>query len=260
MNTLERPGRPKNFVGTVQRIILGRKAAVPITGPGGAVGMSAVPNGFESESDEDLVVMMGWDDDPETSRAAFGGFYTRHARFVYVCLCKAFLRKGMNDKDVEDLVTDTFLRAKDRATTFQRCDGDDEGQRRRHIRAWLMAIASNLARDLLRGRKKLHEQPVALDTLLAFTGTKAATSSDRLKLVEFAFNDLLTHREREVLRVTMEFYDPARENQRLPDDVAADLAARLNTTSDNLRKIRKRALEKIRDYVEAALSASVAAR
>jgi DNA-directed RNA polymerase sigma subunit (sigma70/sigma32) len=66
----------------------------------------------------------------------------------------------------------------------------------------------------------------------------------------------LSPEEREVLRITFEWYDPDRTNQRLPNDVAADLAERVDTTSENLRKIRQRALRKFKDGVQARLRQS----
>src|SRR5947208_1372874 len=52
--------------------------------------------------------------------------------------------------------------------------------------------------------------------------------------------------EQEVLRVTYQYHVAGRDAQRLPNDVAEDLSRRLNTTSENLRKIRQRATDKLR--------------
>jgi hypothetical protein len=54
-----------------------------------------------------------------------------------------------------------------------------------------------------------------------------------------------------VLRVTFQWYEPGREHQRLPNDVAADLADTLQTTPENLRQIRRRALRKIKAHLTA---------
>ena len=55
----------------------------------------------------------------------------------------------------------------------------------------------------------------------------------------------LSERERLVLRVTLQWYRPGEEHQRLPNDVAADLARTLQTTPENLRQIRRRAMRKV---------------
>jgi len=54
-----------------------------------------------------------------------------------------------------------------------------------------------------------------------------------------------------VLRVTA-LYHKAEGHNRLPNDVSAELAARWNTTNENLRAIRSRAMKKLRKAMEAA--------
>jgi len=52
-----------------------------------------------------------------------------------------------------------------------------------------------------------------------------------------------------VIRVTFQWYQPDREHQRLPNQVAKDLADTLGTTPENLRQIRHRALRKIEAHL-----------
>jgi hypothetical protein len=52
-----------------------------------------------------------------------------------------------------------------------------------------------------------------------------------------------------VVQVTAQWYQPDRDHQRLPNDVAADLAASLQTTPENIRQIRRRALKKIEAHL-----------
>ena len=59
----------------------------------------------------------------------------------------------------------------------------------------------------------------------------------------------LPEREQLVLRVTMQWYRPGELHQRLPNEVTSDLARTLQTTPENLRQIRRRALRKVEEFV-----------
>jgi DNA-directed RNA polymerase sigma subunit (sigma70/sigma32) len=59
----------------------------------------------------------------------------------------------------------------------------------------------------------------------------------------------LSEKERRVLEVTTQFSAPGEQHQRLPSGIAQDLAKALDTTVDNIRQIRKRALDKLRAYM-----------
>ena len=71
---------------------------------------------------------------------------------------------------------------------------------------------------------------------------------------EFLWHHMKDHsvfadKEQMVIRVTFQWYRPGKPHQRLPNDVVADLAETLQTTSENLRQIRRRALIKIREFL-----------
>ena len=87
---------------------------------------------------------------------------------------------------------------------------------------------------------------------------EAADESDSevIAVVKATVQKVLTEREQEVLRVTLHWYDPSSEHQRLPNEVAAELAKRLGTTPENLRKIRERALAKVEEEVIKVLGSS----
>src|SRR5262249_10465498 len=68
---------------------------------------------------------------------------------------------------------------------------------------------------------------------------------NQVNLVRDALQHVLDDREREILRVWFFWYDPTRANQCLPDDVVQDLAERFDTTPENVRQVRRRALKKL---------------
>ena len=76
----------------------------------------------------------------------------------------------------------------------------------------------------------------------------ATGDSETIRRVREAIESL-NEKEQMVIRVTFQWYSPDREHQRLPNDVAADLAATLRTTPENLRQIRRRALRKIETHL-----------
>ncbi len=70
--------------------------------------------------------------------------------------------------------------------------------------------------------------------------------SANARLIDGAMAEL-TEREREILRIYLT-YDTDKKLH-VPQDVLDELQRRYQTTPANLRKIKSRALEKVRDYV-----------
>jgi RNA polymerase sigma factor (sigma-70 family) len=205
---------------------------------------------LSTETDSDLLCYMSWAADADSqahAREAWAEFYRRHVRYVYGICRRALDALFHSPEALEDLVQDTFRRVFEHAGAFTPGDATDADVMRRHVRAWLGAIVRHLVQDLLRNR-----QATPPEALLDHEHWNAVESradpqppdSPRLALAREVMETALTDEEREVLRVTFQWYDPNRTHQRLPNDVAADVAARLGTTSENLRKIRQRALRK----------------
>ena len=76
------------------------------------------------------------------------------------------------------------------------------------------------------------------------------TPPEKLKLIEQAL-ETLSDREQDVVLETMYYYRYGEEYQRLPNAVSAGLVMQLDTTPENIRTIRSRAMRKIKEYVEA---------
>ena len=49
-----------------------------------------------------------------------------------------------------------------------------------------------------------------------------------------------------MILTTLQWYDPCRQHQKLPDHVLSGLATRWSTTQDNIRQIRSRAMKKLK--------------
>ena len=201
--------------------------------------------------------LMG-DPDGAWSLPAFEEFYSRYIQYVWkVCAdvgeqlsCAAW---------VEDVVLETFQRAQKNSAqfSFPKCPVEEEGN---VIKAWLGQIAHNRLCDYW--RKSRRERTISEEKWEALAETVTdgdvpdgtAVGSDpvnekRLARIEEAMATL-SDREAHVLRVTSQFHRHGKKFQRLPNVVVEELASSLNTTPENLRKIRERARRKVRQYVE----------
>jgi DNA-directed RNA polymerase specialized sigma24 family protein len=194
-------------------------------------------------------------DDPAGARCAWGLFYSRHVAYLWAVCSRAYADLLGGEAGVADLVAETFRRAFERAETFDARDVTEPQRQQRLVRAWLGRIAQRLAQDVLRGRGRLNARTLSPEQWQEVGAAPIRDEEDSpatgdVALVREALG-VLSDKEQLVLRVTMQWYRPGDEHQRLPNAVASDLAATLRTTPENLRQIRRRAMRKIHDYVAA---------
>jgi RNA polymerase sigma factor (sigma-70 family) len=203
----------------------------------------------ETRDDELLARIAQSESDPTAAGAAQAEFYARHVRYLYGML------RRQQDKllhlagaSAEDVVQETFHRAFERAHTFTSEGIDDPEQLRRRARAWLGRIAQNLLADHLRKFREVSASPY-LERLSCEEIERPTPPSPELELVIDGLGQL-SDREQDVLRVTA-LYQRAGDHQRLPNAVSAELAARWDTTSENIRAIRSRAMKKLKSFITA---------
>ncbi len=230
---------------------------------------------FSTDTDADLLGYMTMKADaPEVAKEAWGEFYQRHIKYLYGVLRRRAGDLSFVSEDlVENLTQDTFIRAYERAETFNDRGISNREELRRLARGWLGSIARNLLydhgrkchkdtqlEDLLRDEDRRGATKPQADSfakgLFGMTGESeaiGAAPTTEAQLATEAYEEVLNDREREVLRVTAEFHKPGEEFQRLPSGVAERLADLLDTSTANLRVIRLRARQKIRGYVEKRL-------
>lgn len=192
--------------------------------------------------------------DPLASRRAEAEFYDRHVRYLYGVLVQRVRRPlALSGREVEDLVQETFYRAFERAETFDPGQVWDADSERRRTRAWLGRIAQRLLADWLAGSREVSASPY-LDTLAEPESEPSSSRSPKLRLMREAL-DSLSERERDVLRVSALYFRIGEEHQRLPNEASAELARRWDTTSENIRAIRSRAIKKLKEHLEGRLAA-----
>lgn len=211
---------------------------------------SAGPAG---ETDVDLLAYMSMASaDANGARAAWAEFYNRHAGYLYAVCLRAYGPLLDGEAGAADLVAETFRRVYENADKFDDAGIVDPDAARRRTRAWLGRIAQRIAQSELRGRSRLSVRLLDRDQwpTVPQPMRRPPADNDRIRRVRAAIESL-SPREQTVIRVTFQWYEPGKEHQRLANDVAADLAQTLGTTSENLRQIRRRALAKIRQYLAA---------
>lgn len=59
----------------------------------------------------------------------------------------------------------------------------------------------------------------------------------------------LSEREKYVLMTYMQYFDPTEPNRHLPDELLKNICIKFNTTPDNIRQIKSRAIKKMKDNI-----------
>src|SRR5262245_48989941 len=88
------------------------------------------------------------------ARNAWGHFFVRHSKSLQL-VCRCDYEYLLGEAGVSDLVHDTFLKAFDRAMTFNHAETCERAVQERKCRKWLARIAENLVRDRFRGQQEV---------------------------------------------------------------------------------------------------------
>jgi RNA polymerase sigma factor (sigma-70 family) len=187
------------------------------------------------------------------ARDAWGYFYVRHHGSLLL-VCTYDYGDLLGTEGVGDLVQNAFMRAFDRATTFDHAEACEAVVQKRKVRKWLARIAENLLRDRYRGQPdvRLLDDDEDLERL---AGPEAESASqiqvpecERLKLLKSAFAQL-SEIEKTVLRSTMFWWQAGQEHQRMPHAAMEELSKQIGKSPANIRQIRLRSMEKLEKYV-----------
>jgi len=214
------------------------------------------PGELANQSDADLLgLMASAEQRPACARAAWGVFYGRHAEYLYRVSLRAYADLVGGEAGVVDLVAEAFRTAFENARKFDPGGITDPRRLGLRTRAWLGWIVRRMVQDFLRGRARLPAwnlepgywqqvpEPSRGDSTPSASEAAAREAIERL-----------SEREQLVLRTTFQWYRPEKTHQRLPNDVAGDLARTLGTTPENLRQIRRRAMKKVAEHVRGCVS------
>jgi RNA polymerase sigma factor (sigma-70 family) len=186
------------------------------------------------------------------AREAWEQFYLRHHRvLMYISMSDHGYLLGQDD--INDVVHDTFLKAFNRAGSFDHQESCPADVQERKCRAWLAAIAENIVRDRFRGQLEIS---IVDETEIERTESPRQEATDeteipepeRLKLLRSAFAGL-SEIEQTVLRATMSWWQADQQHQRMPNAAMQELSRQIDKSPENIRKIRSRAMDKLEKYV-----------
>ena len=189
------------------------------------------------EADEWMrVIRENLDSDKEKAKEAFGNIYSKYNAVLW-WMCS----KACGDRANADLVYDS---------TWKRIWNHPDYDFKRHgveFVTWMARIAHNVWVDVK--KKQVQMADDAIDDLIQTEvgeEEEEVIPSFNMMLIEGAMAEL-TEKERDILK-TYIVYDTDKMKH-VPSEVLDDLKERYQTTSVNLRKIKSRALEKVRDYI-----------
>jgi hypothetical protein len=149
----------------------------------------------------------------------------------------------------EELLNDTLSRAFEKAASF-RAEGLPADRAFQRVRAWLARTADRLMKEKWpRDRNGF----VRLTTLeqecweaIADRPAPERTAPARV----LAALAQLTSRDREIILLYMHWYDPELVNQRVPDDVVAQICGHHGISKENFRQIVSRTLRRLESVLE----------
>jgi RNA polymerase sigma factor (sigma-70 family) len=153
---------------------------------------------------------------------------------------------------VKDLMQEAFMKAFDRAATFNHTEICDGPSQEKKLRAWLLRIVANLVNDRYRGQPEASFTDELDESSLVADPPEAedAESPDsvRLDLLKSGFRSL-SDVEQTVLRGTMFWWRADQPHQRMPHAALSQLCEQTGKSAANIRQIRLRAVKKLQEYV-----------
>ena len=218
----------------------------------------------EAESDENLFIYIACRETAEDevlANLAFAEIHRRYAKPLYrkcVNFCRSF---SDGNTLAEELTSATLTRAYERADQYRPSPLSESTNADKRTLAWLCTIARNLLLDLNRNPKRpgpLNITDLDVDISCYSSDDFAAffndleqplNNSHEHNLVAEAF-ETLDNRTQEVLITTLIQRDRSPKKTHMLRGTVPLLADRLNTTPDNIRRIRLNGIRVINDYLK----------
>jgi DNA-directed RNA polymerase specialized sigma24 family protein len=206
---------------------------------------------LEIESDDGLVTYMAFKvTDEGLALKACEELHRRHARFLLAwCLKNRIETFG---DSAESFVNSAFLKAYQEAEKFV-CT--DTAEAKDQVLAWLFRILKNLYLDSLRAEKRrpavrcTEEEWGRLEEIEEQRQEAAAKVPTGRKAAVLKYLETLDSKDREILTVTAEFWDPEKGEAVIDDDVRAGLCREFGLTESSLRVRRKRLKDRAKAFI-----------
>lgn len=220
-------------------------------------------------SDEDLFLQMAVYNNDVERRFAERAFSELHRRYVAPLhrRCRALCKRlGYPTDMTEDLVSATLVKAYDKADKYDPAKGNSKAKPEQCTLAWLCRIAENMLRDHRRNpnrpsnRLEPYELKLEADQYsgddFAYLYNKHVhplPTKQHYQLVDEAFEALDDRTQRVLLETFI-------QRARSPSGASMQrgstkmLADHLETTTDNIRRIRRKGLIAINQHLENSMS------
>ena len=216
---------------------------------------------MQEETDEDLLLYMAFADMPGDKTNADDALKELHRRYVkrvYARCRVMFKAYDAGESMAEELTQATFSRAYERAETYKPAPEGVESSS--WTLGWLCKIASRIFLDFRRNPERpgplkvidldVHVEEYSPEDFagLYCEGVEPAYTHHEFHLVAEAF-DTLDERTQIVLVETLVQRQRSPGRTYMLRGTSEALAARINTSTDNLRQIRSKGIKKISEYV-----------
>ncbi len=207
---------------------------------------------LERESDDGLVTYMAFKDtDEELALKACEELHRRHARFLLAWCIK--YRQETFGESAESFVNAAFLKAYREAEHFV-CT--DPSQSTAQVLAWLFRIMKNLFLDSLRAENRRpavrcsDEDTEWLENIEEKRQATAEQVPTSRKAAVLRFLETLSPKDREILTVTAEFWDPENGESVIDDDIREGICREYGLTESSLRVRRKRLRDQAKAFIQ----------
>lgn len=207
---------------------------------------------MHNEASEDLLVYISMqEDEPEAARQAFHEFHRRFKKYVWEV--SVTLSRCISDPNRDILAKDIFgntfqdVFANYRSKAYfdpRKCQDMEKG-----IKVWLSGIAKNHLKRLIDAARAASSVSY-LDTFPerpffdTYDPKEEMADSPRMVVLKRALEHL-SDKEREILLISVQF----EEQGGMPEEIKRSLCATYGVLPDSLRQIKKRAKEKIENYM-----------
>lgn len=208
-----------------------------------------------NESNEDLLVIISMRDDVISSNLAFEEFHRRFKRFIYGMAIKVTAHLPNSDELRDAVFQNTLISVYKYSDTFS-CQGETNSEIiKTRIHGWLVSIAKRELLALFKGQQIIIETEELTNEMLGRTDRMEEESSTELsyneKIVEESLK-LLKERDQHIFMTYWLYYEKGEGDQakNLPTEVLEELAAKYETTPENIRQIISRSKKKVFEYLK----------
>jgi len=190
------------------------------------------------------------EDNRQDAEKAFAVFYNLYKNYLYTVVrnaCKSWTMYG--EELIQAVHENTFLTVFENAEDFLIIEDIPFERQEKRMKSWISKIARNEMFKLLRELKDEKDNIEYHDDLIFLDNPDEETEpqkSEDFLLAEKALNSL-SERDRNILVTYLMFEDG---NRKLPSSEIKRLAEMWDVLPDNMRQIKKRALDKVRKYIE----------